>query len=82
MKTAKKDQSNKQVDGVCKHHSTSPTAVDRNGLDALQGSYESSPPHKVKELESEKETGFCLPDLNLPADEGGLGSSEVLYGIS
>ncbi|KAM6602334.1 hypothetical protein CsatA_021943 [Cannabis sativa] len=41
------------------------------------------PPQDVEELENEKETGFCLPDLNLPADTDFSSSGGVvLYGIS
>ncbi|PON51638.1 hypothetical protein PanWU01x14_214600 [Parasponia andersonii] len=80
MKTSIIDQA-VQVDAVNKINSTSSTGIDCNDVHAGQHSHESNPPHKVKELESEKEPGFSLPDLNLPA-EGDFSSSEVLYGIS
>ncbi|XP_062089941.1 uncharacterized protein LOC133796447 [Humulus lupulus] len=67
------------ADAVSKPRSISPpTDVDQgNELVAHQ-----QPPQEVEELESEKETGFSLPDLNLPADTDFSSSGVVLYGIS
>lgn len=80
VKTATIDRV-EQVYEVCQHDSISPKGVDHNDLDALQCSHESNSPDEVKDLESEKESGFSLPDLNLPAD-GDFSSSELLHGIS